>query len=254
MIAFALQGASGKMGQAILRLAAQEKDFQVVCALIRPSTPTKQLWNVEQIPYEAQLKHHPSLLLDFSTPEATLAILPFCIEKNIKLVIGTTGFNREQEQFLKKASGQIPLLYSSNMSFGIQILKKLIHLTTQILSEEYDIEITEAHHRLKKDAPSGTAKLLAQTVLDATQRNESQLKYGRCGLAPRSLQEIGIHSLRLGGVVGEHTVSFANETEQIDLTHRAFSRDVFAKGALLAARFLDSQSAGFYTMEDLLKF
>ena len=193
-------------------------------------------------------------LIDFSGPGATMKLIDYALELNIPLVIGTTGFDEVQLSKIKEASQSIPVLLSPNMSLGVNLFFKLTKLAAAALSIDYDVEIFEAHHRFKKDAPSGTAKKL----LDIVKQNMDGLSdakdvNGRGGITgERTSNEIGMHAMRGGNIIGEHTVFFTGLEDRIELTHRAGSRDIFARGAVVALEFLSKQSAGFYSMYDVL--
>ena len=241
------------MGQMLVRFAVQSPAFQLVAVLLREGSPKVGTLCCPELFYTSKITESFDLLIDFTSPQATLAVLPHCIEKKVKMVIGTTGFQPEELTQIEKASATLPILLSSNMSLGANLLRQLAKISASFLPQDYDIEIVEAHHRYKKDAPSGTALTLAKTLLEVTRRDPDLLQYGRKGVQPRRSQEIGIHALRLGGVVGEHTVYFANDTEKIELSHQVLSREAFAQGALVAAQFLQKQASGLYTMDDVFK-
>ena len=169
--------------------------------------------------------------------------------------MGTTGFSTEEINKMKKLSQEIPFLFSPNMSLGVNLLFKLAAETAVALGDDYDIEITESHHRFKKDAPSGTAKKLAQEIAKAKNINlDDVIIYGREGMTgERKRGEIGIHSIRGGDITGEHTVMFTALGERLELTHKAHSRDTFAYGTIQAIKFMEGKSAGFYEMKDVLK-
>lgn len=252
-ILLAISGATGRMGQMLVRSASQSPFFRLTQVLVRDGSPKIGTDCLPALTYTSTLTETANLLIDFTSPQATLTLLPLCLKYQIKMVIGTTGFQPEELKRLEVATQTIPILWTSNMSLGANLLRQLAKLSATFLPQDYDIEIVEAHHRHKKDAPSGTALTLAKTLLDTTRRPIERLQYGRQGFQPRSPQEIGIHAVRLGGVVGEHTVYFANETEKIELTHQVLSREAFAQGALVAAQFLQNQSSGWYSMDDVFK-
>ncbi len=193
------------------------------------------------------------VIIDFSSAEATKNLLEYAKKYPTPLVIGTTGLQSEHMQILKECSVSMPILYATNMSEGVAMLNKLVALLSTQLPN-YDIEITEIHHRHKKDAPSGTALTLAQTAATARNLDNSVLRFGREGMVLRNKDEIGVLSLRGGDVVGRHVVGFYADGEYIELTHNATSRSTFAKGALQAALWLVKQKNGLYSMQDIFEF
>ena len=194
------------------------------------------------------------VVIDFSAPEATLAHLRAVAQQKRAMVIGTTGFNAVQLEELKSLARQVPCVCSPNMSVGVNLIYKVIGEMARTLGEEYDIEVIEAHHRLKKDAPSGTALKIAEVLAQAVNRDLDQVGvYARKGLVgERKKQEIGIQTIRAGDIVGDHTVLFGGMGERIEVTHRASNRDTFARGALRAARWVVKQPPGLYDMMDVL--
>jgi 4-hydroxy-tetrahydrodipicolinate reductase len=205
------------------------------------------------VPIAEKLGVEAGVLLDFSSPDGAADRACECAERGLPVVVGTTGLTDDQLGRIEEASARVAVLVAPNMSVGVNVMFELVAQTARALGDGYDIEVVEMHHRRKKDAPSGTALELARRLCDALGRDESQLIFGREGAAgPRTPQEIAVHAVRGGDVVGEHTVIFAGDGERIELTHRASSRDVFVHGALRAARFLAGQPAGLYSMRDLL--
>ena len=194
------------------------------------------------------------VVIDFSAPEATLAHLRAVAQQKRAMVIGTTGFNAVQLEELNSLARQVPCVCSPNMSVGVNLIYKVIGEMARTLGEEYDIEVIEAHHRLKKDAPSGTALKIAEVLAQAVNRDLDQVGvYARKGLVgERKKQEIGIQTIRAGDIVGDHTVLFGGMGERIEVTHRASNRDTFARGALRAARWVVKQPPGLYDMMDVL--
>ncbi|HET9962115.1 MAG TPA: 4-hydroxy-tetrahydrodipicolinate reductase [Nitrospiraceae bacterium] len=194
------------------------------------------------------------VLVDFTTPAATLGHLKVVAQHRRGIVIGTTGFSPSELEELKAAAKLLPCVFSPNMSVGINVIYKIIGEMAKILGDDYDIEVIEAHHRLKKDAPSGTALKMAEVLARSVNRDLAQVGvYARKGLiGERRRGEIGIQTIRAGDIVGDHTVMFATMGERIEVTHRASSRDTFARGALRAARWLVKQPPGLYDMSDVL--
>jgi 4-hydroxy-tetrahydrodipicolinate reductase len=194
------------------------------------------------------------ILIEFSVPEASLAHLEQVADRGARAVIGTTGFTAPQRARIDTLGARAAIMIAPNMSVGVNVAYQALTLIARALGDDYDVEITEIHHRLKKDAPSGTALRMAEVVAAALRRDLAKVGvYGRQGITgERTPKEIGVMSLRSGDVVGEHTVSFGTLGERIELTHRAHSRDTFARGALRAARWIASRGPGLYSMQDVL--
>ena len=193
--------------------------------------------------------------IDFSFREATPALAELCAKYGKPLVIGTTGHTPQQRDAILKLTDKIAIVWAGNYSVGVNLLNYLTSIAAKILNESYDVEIVEMHHRHKKDAPSGTAEKLKQIVCQARGVGEDSVCYGRHGqVGERPVGEIGVHALRGGSVVGDHTVMFAADGERLELTHKAADRKVFAQGALRAAKWAVSAKPGLYGMEDVLNF
>ena len=194
-------------------------------------------------------------IVEFTNPKVSLQHLEIVAKYKKTMIIGTTGFSGEEIEKMKSLSQNIPFLFSPNMSLGVNLLFKLAAETAVSLGDSYDIEIIESHHRFKKDAPSGTAKKLAQEIAKAKNINLDEVGiYGRQGLiGERKREEIGIHSIRGGDITGEHIVMFTALGERIELTHKAHSRDTFAHGTIQSIKFIEGKPAGFYEMKDVLK-
>jgi 4-hydroxy-tetrahydrodipicolinate reductase len=244
-------GAAGRMGREIAAAAAADPGVAIVAGTVRPGSDKR----VDGLPtFESALEalREADVLVDFTTPAATLEGARAAAELGRAAVIGTTGLDEAQLAELRALGGRAPILYGRNMSVGVNAVLSILPALVRAL-DGYDVEITEAHHRHKRDAPSGTALAIAEAIAAALGRPLGELAvYGREGIQPRQVGEIGIHALRGGGNAGEHTVLFADEGEQIQLVHRAYSRRTFALGALRAARWLAEQPPGFYGMPDLL--
>lgn len=236
-----IYGAHGKMGQALLQYLKSEENTNLVAAI----------GSHDQI--DAFLSTS-DVVIDFTTIEATLPLLEKCVAAKKALVIGTTGHSKEMRKEIEIASKDIPIIYSPNYSIGVNTLFWLTRKATEILGVQYDAEIIELHHRFKKDAPSGTAQHLAEII--ATSRHlqyEEEVRHGRFGMTgERSVTEIGIHALRAGDAIGEHTVLLGTSGERLELTYRASSREAYAKGAIRAASWLSNKTPGYYDMEDVL--
>jgi dihydrodipicolinate reductase (EC 1.3.1.26) len=193
-------------------------------------------------------------LIDFTRPEGTLAHLALCRQLGVNIIIGTTGFSAEQKQLIADAGQEIGVVFAPNMSVGVNLTFKLLEIAAKVLNEGYDIEVIEAHHRHKVDAPSGTALRMGEVVAAALGRDLSECAvYGREGVTgERDPSTIGFATVRGGDIVGDHTVMFAGIGERIEITHKASSRMTFAQGAVRAARFLAGSGAGYYDMQDVL--
>lgn len=262
MINIAINGICGRMGLRIAELVAVDESLKLVAALEMEGHPHigKDLSSVigqfhNGVIISQELNGSPDVLIDFTSPDSTLSRLKVCADNGIAMVIGTTGLNNEQIEHVKKASQKIPCLLSPNMSIGVNLLFKLVETVSKILGEGSDIEIIESHHRFKKDAPSGTALKIAEKICSATNREmDDVVIYGRKGLiGERPRNQICIHSIRAGDIVGEHTVTFCNGGERLELVHKAQTRDSFALGAIHAAKFLSGKPPGLYNMEDALR-
>ncbi|MEI8344962.1 MAG: 4-hydroxy-tetrahydrodipicolinate reductase [Candidatus Omnitrophota bacterium] len=266
MVKIAVTGALGRMGSRILHLARCSSDFKITAAFehakceqlgrdIGPLIGFGQPVGIKLQTLSLRAIAGADTVIDFSTPESTARCLEFCVKVKRALVIGTTGLDAPLRQQIEAAAKKIPVLAAPNMSIGANFLFELARIASARLKEGYDIEIVETHHRLKKDAPSGTAKRLAEVM--ARQKGWDLAKvgcYGRQGdTGQRPNEQIGIHAVRAGDVIGDHTVLFGGPGEVIELTHRAQSRDAFARGALVAAVFLSKKTKGLYQMADVLK-
>ncbi len=223
MIKLCISGSKGKMGSRIIDLAKEDPDLNV-CS---------EFDVVEENP--EQFIELCECLIEFTTPQATIEHLELCEKHKKPVVIGTTGLSDEEKKKIEAASKKIPIVFSPNMSIGVNLLFKMVADASKVLGADYSIEIVEAHHSEKKDAPSGTAKELANIVKEA-----------------KGKIEVPIESVREGEIVGEHTITFDSPVDVIEITHSAKTRDIFAKGALLAAKFVAIQKPGLYTMKDVL--
>lgn len=248
MINLLINGICGKMGTEVVKLL---KHYPEICLLggvsthFTPNLPYPIYTSIEEI------SQKPDILLDFSSPKSTMLLLPYCCNYHIPLVIATTGFSQEEQTKIEEASLKIPIFQSSNMSYCIMLMQKIASLLSKELPNS-EIEIIEVHHSKKKDAPSGTALMLADSINHAN-GNSYSYQFGRHPKSsPRSSKEIGFSSVRGGNIIGEHELLFFQENETISLKHCAYSRSIFADGALKAVQFLVNQKPGFYTMENLL--
>ncbi|MBX7057255.1 MAG: 4-hydroxy-tetrahydrodipicolinate reductase [Leptospirales bacterium] len=268
MIRFAMSGAGGRMGRTIIALSRRThspegKSFELVGALERPDSSLLGLdagVTAGVGPLQIAISDQPGLALqqaqvviDFSSAAGALAVAAACADRGVALAVGATGLSAAERARLEGFAARIPLLISPNMSLGVNILFRLTEIACKALGPGFDAEIHEVHHRFKRDAPSGTAMRLKEILLRELSREEGDVVYGRSGEpGPRGAAEIGIHALRGGDVVGDHTVYFFGDGERVELTHRASSRETFAAGALRAAAFLADQPPGLYAMKDVL--
>jgi 4-hydroxy-tetrahydrodipicolinate reductase len=233
-----LIGAKGRMGKMIAELAKSEPGVEIVAQCDLGDAIGSAMKSCD-------------VAVDFSQADAIEEICRAALENGRPLVIGTTGHSAEQRGVIEKAAESIPVVLASNFSVGVNALFWLTRKTAELLGSEFDLEIVEMHHRMKKDAPSGTAKTLAEILQQA--RKTQTIRHGREGnVGARDQNEIGIHSIRGGDAVGDHTVIFAGPGERLELTHRASSRDTFAKGALRTTRWIIGKPAGRYSMQDVL--
>ena len=250
-------GIAGRMGSRIADLVRQAAELTLMGATENPGSFAIGTLLPEGHPVVDDLAkniEHADVVIDFTSPKATLRHAEICAKHDKALVVGTTGFSPEERSKLTSLLEKIPSVFSSNMSIGMNVMFKAAAQMATLLGEDYDIEIFEAHHRHKKDAPSGTALTLAEAIAKAVGSDLSKVaRYERHGqIGERQPREIGIQTLRGGDIVGDHTVYFASEGERLELTHRATSRDNFARGAVLAAQWVGDKSRGIYTMFDVL--
>ena len=263
MMKIAIAGATGRMGKMLIEAVLNCTDAELVGALEHESCPllgedaggflgkktgvaitsdvTKALTGAE-------------FLIDFTRPEGTMAHLAVAQKTGSKMIIGTTGLSPEQIEALKKASAHLAIVFAPNMSVGVNAILKLLEIAAKMLNEGYDIEIIEAHHRHKVDAPSGTALRMGEVIADALgEKLDDVAVYAREGhTGARKAGSIGFATIRGGDIVGDHTVLFAGEGERIEISHKSSSRQSYAQGSLRAARFLQAQKAGLYDMQDVL--
>lgn len=255
-------GAVGKMGSRIIHIIHETPSISLYRAIERPDHPSigKDIGEViglgkMGIPLEGELKRDGGdVIINFTNPKTSIESLEFAKDTGSAIVIGTTGFSPEQIGRIKELSKGVRCVLSPNMSVGVNVMFKIVQEVAQVLGSEYDIEILEAHHHLKKDSPSGTALKLGELIAKAVGRDFSKVGvYGRKGLVgERTKEEIGIQVIRAGDIVGEHTVLFGGIGERIEITHRAHSRDNFARGAVRAALWVVNQPNGLYDMQDVL--
>jgi len=235
-----IAGAKGRMGQALVACAKNFRDIEIVARIDKGDDLPAAIAGAD-------------VVIDFSDHAATAGIAGLCARHKKAIVIGTTGHTKNEQAEILKLKAKIPMVWASNFSTGVNTLFWLTRKAAEILGSDFDLEIVEMHHRMKKDAPSGTAKTLAEILAEARKQSLDKVaRHGRMGIGERTPGEIGIHSLRGGDVVGDHTVVFAHTGERLELTHKASSRDAFANGALRAALWVVRQKPGLYDMQDVL--
>ena len=249
MIEVMVNGCNGKMGNIVCELVDQNPNMVLKCGLDKENTG---LYTFPVYTDYTQIKEKPDVIIDFSIPVATFKVLEYAKKENIPVVIATTGFTGEEEAEIVEYSKFIPIFKSANMSFSINLFKNLLKEIAPKLKGD-DIEIIETHHNRKIDAPSGTAKMLADTINESL-GGDYVLEYNRHDKhEKRNPKEIGMTSIRGGNIVGEHTVMFFGESETFEIKHTSYSRQVFAEGAIKAAEFIVNKNNGFYNMDDLVK-
>lgn len=262
MVKIAIMGAAGRMGKTLIEAVNQAEGVQLTAGIIEASSSLVgadlgELAGVGKLGITAVTSLEAAdfdLLIDFTSPATTLKNAEFCAANGKQLVVGTTGLTEEQKEQLASFAQQTPIVFAPNMSVGVNLCFKLLAMAAAALGDDYDVEIVEAHHRHKVDAPSGTALGMGEAVAKALGRNLQEVAvYGREGITgARDSQTIGFATVRVGDVVGDHTVIFGNEGERIEITHKASSRMTFAKGAVRAAKWLKGKPAQLYTMQDVL--
>jgi len=260
MTTIAVTGAAGRMGSRLIALAREAAVFSVVAAIERADHPMLERDAGEAggagrlgVSISDDLRATPQVLIDFTTPPSMRHWLKVCRDRGIAMVIGTTGLHRVDHAAMDVAAATVPILQAPNMSLGVNLLFKIAADVAKRLGDDYDIEIVEAHHRFKKDAPSGTAAGLADAILHATGKPPDALVHGRHGDdVQRTRGQIGVHSLRMGDEVGRHTAHFAALGERLELTHVATNRDTFVHGALRAAKWIAGRKPGRYSIADVL--
>ena len=264
MVRIAVTGAAGRMGKSIINVIKDTAGAELAGAVERHDHPdigkdegeilgcgklgVKITENFEKVIKKADC------VIDFTLPEATMHYLDIALENDVAMVIGTTGFSHQQRERLKEVGSKMKIVAAPNMSVGVNLLLKVVSDIAKVLDSSYDVEIVEAHHRLKKDAPSGTAMRFAEVLAYSLNRNlEKVAVYERHGIiGERKSEEIGIQTIRAGDIVGDHTIIFGGLGERIEITHRAQSRETFARGAVRAAMWLVKQPKGLYDMQDVL--
>lgn len=264
MTRVAITGASGRMGRALLEAVHQDPHTQVSAAIDRSGSSmvgvdAGELANVGKLGIKVddsltRVVDQFDVLIDFTRPEATMLHLEICRAAGKRMVIGTTGFTDEQKKQIAHVAGQIGIVFAPNMSVGVNLCFKLLDIAARVLGDEVDVEVVEAHHRHKVDAPSGTALRMGEVVADALGRDLMECAvFGREGhTGERERKTIGFETIRAGDIVGEHTVMFADIGERVEITHKASSRMTFANGAVRAANWIMQYDKGLFDMQDVL--
>lgn len=264
MIRVAVAGAAGRMGKANIQAVEAADGMQLGAAIVSPQSSligadAGELAGVGKLGVAlsgslGNVINDFDVLIDFTSPQVTLANMALCAEHGKRIVIGTTGLTPEERAELDSYADKMPVVFASNMSVGVNLSFKLLAMAAKVLGDDYDVEIIEAHHHHKVDSPSGTALSMGEAVAGALGRDLRECAvYGREGqVGARTQKEIGFATVRAGDVVGDHTVLFANEGERLEITHKASSRLTFAKGAVRAVSWLNEQSEGIYSMQDVL--
>ena len=260
----AIAGAAGRMGKALIEATQKNSQAILAAAIVRPTSTligadAGEFGGVGKLDVKiigdvAQAVDQFDVLIDFSSPTATLANIKICAANHKPIVVGTTGFNDAEKAELLSYQTQVPLLLSANFSTGVNLCFKLLDIAARVLGDEYDVEVYEAHHRHKVDSPSGTAMRMGEVLANALERDLKQVAlYGREGqIGPRPREKIGFATVRGGDVVGDHTVMFMADGERVEITHKASSRLAFANGAVRAAVWLERQNPGLFDMQDVL--
>jgi len=262
MVDIAISGAAGRMGRTLIEACAQTDGVTLTGAIERPGSAAvgQDVGEVAGIgKIGTKIRSGLSgvnfnVLVDFTHPLVTAENIEYCRQSNLGIVIGTTGFDDAGKQRIKEASNEIPVVFAPNMSIGVNLCLKLLDMAARVIGEDADIEIVEAHHRHKVDAPSGTALRMGEVVAEALGRDLKECAvYGREGMTgERDANTIGFATIRAGDIVGDHTVMFAGTGERVEISHKASSRMTFAMGAMRAARWLATQKPGLYDMQDVL--
>lgn len=249
MLKVIISGCNGAMGQVLSKTIEAMEDAKIAAGIDKDIDRCKNNYDV----YSdiSDYKEKADVIIDFSNPGSLENLLKYGTEKETPIVIATTGLSAKNMESIKKASEKIAVFQSGNTSLGINVLNSLVKKAAAILSETFDIEIIEKHHNKKIDAPSGTAYMIAQGINDEL-NNSKKFVYGREGISKREKNEIGIHSVRGGTIAGEHTVIFAGMDEIIEIKHTAMSKNIFAQGAVKAAKYIVNQDKGLYNMDDLI--
>lgn len=261
MTSIAITGAAGRMGTRLIALAKQSGKFEIAGAIERGDAASLLSRDAGEVAgigpigvqLRADLPSNPQVLIDFTAPASMRHWLKVCRDRKIAMLIGTTGLTDADQESIDQAAEDIAIIQAPNMSLGVAVLYQIAGQVAKMLGDDYDIEIVEAHHRFKKDAPSGTAMGLAEAILKSTGKSKEKLVYDRHGDdAVRARGDIGVHAMRVGDEIGKHTAYFGSLGERLELTHVATNRDTFVHGALRAAEWLSGQRPGRYRIADVL--
>jgi len=256
-----VNGAAGRMGRYVIALASEDSEFHITAAVERAGHPDigKDAGAAAGageigVAISAERPAQADCMIDFTLPSATAESIKYCVEHKVKLVLATTGLSEEHLKMLGEAAKEIPIVYATNMSVGMNVLFSIVGKAAKMLGEEYDIEIVEMHHRFKKDAPSGSALTLAENIAKEVGWEYPQcVVHGRHGKeALRQKHTIGMHAVRAGDITGKHSVIYSSLGETVTISHEAHNRANFARGALRAAKWLMGKEAGLYSMRDVL--
>ena len=251
MIRVLVNGSNGKMGQEVIKAISKSNEFYLFGGVDRTKRDNSNYRTYLSASELSSSTDKPDVIVDFSVPEASLSIINYAASFNIPIVIATTGFSKEQQNQIKDFINSIPVFQSANMSFDINIMKNTVANLATLLTDD-DIEIVETHHNSKLDSPSGTAIMLADSINRKSDNKYTYIFNRHDSRQKREKNEIGFSSIRGGNIVGEHSVLFFSDDESLEIKHIAYSRAVYAKGALKAAKFIIDKPAGYYTMNDLL--
>lgn len=264
MLDIAITGAAGRMGRNLIQSCYENSNCQLGAAIEHANSPfigqdAGEIagigsLNIKLVSQLSEVSSEFHTLIDFTRPDVSLQNLSDCVANNKNIVIGTTGFSNEEKQQIEQASQSIGVVFAPNMSVGVNLCFKLLDIAARVLGDDVDIEVIEAHHRHKVDAPSGTALRMGEVVADALGRKlDDCAVYGREGVTgERDRKTIGFETIRAGDIVGDHTVMFADIGERVEITHKASSRMTFANGAIRAALWLKDKNNGLYDMQDVL--
>jgi len=263
MTKIAVSGATGRMGRSLCAVAEATSHTELTVATVRPANSLvgqsargiiEGISSDVALSSSAAMPENFDVLIEFTEPELTLKSVEFCEANSKAMVIGTTGFSRSQLRVIEQAAENIPIVLAANMSVGVTVALTLVELAAKAMGGDYDTEIIEAHHRFKKDSPSGTALAFGQVIAEVLNRPLSEhAVYGREGLiGERPENEIGFSTVRGGDVIGDHTVMFLGDGDRLEITHKASHRETFARGAIRAAHWLNEQPPGLYSMKHVL--
>lgn len=250
MLNIILHGCNGKMGKTLQKIISEEPDLCVIAGIDRNICDEPLPFKLYMSPLDCETK--ADVVIDFSHHDAIEDLLTYCVNAEVPVVIATTALGDREIELIEKAAEEIPVFHSANMSLGINVLSKMLKTAVPILEDDFNVEIIEKHHNKKVDSPSGTALLLASSINEAAETKKEYI-YGRHSKNDHcKITEMGIHAVRGGSLPGQHTVIFAGPDEVIELTHTVYSKEIFARGALKAAKFIVTKVNGLYSMEDMV--